>query len=560
MTDTMRRSKVEQIKENSHNLRGRLREELQQPETTHFAEESVQLLKFHGIYQQDDRDGRKARKDAGLAPDYAFMVRTKNPGGYAPAAFYLAMDRLADALGSATLRVTTRQGLQLHGIRKHNLREAIATISAQLGSTLGACGDINRNVMAPPAPFTARPYTVAREAAAAIADLLTPRTGAYFEVWQDEALVHSGEPEVEPIYGKTYLPRKFKIAVAVEGDNSVDIYTQDLGVIPVFEDGERLLGYNLTVGGGLGMTHAKPETFPRQADHLGFVPSEDMLEAVKAVVLVQRDYGDRYNRRHARLKYLIHDRGLDWFRTQVETYLGKPLQPWRALAPWVFCDYLGWHPQGDGRYCLGIWIENGRIKDAGDFQLKSALREIVERYGVDLILTPTQNVLLVDIAPEARAPIDAILQSAGVRPVQAISNAERYAMACPAWPTCGLALTESERALPGIIAEIEAQLTELDLADEQISIRMTGCPNGCARPYMGEIGFVGSAPGAYNLYLGGNLASTRLNWIFRERVRREDILAVLGPLFSYFKCERAPGESFGDFCLRKGRADLEAHL
>jgi len=549
MTDTLKRSKVEQIKENSHNLRGKIAEELAAP-TTHFSEESVQLLKFHGTYQQDDRDVRKERKDAGLEPDYSFMVRTRNPGGFAPAAFYLRIDRLADELANGTLRVTTRQGLQLHGVRKHDLQEVIAAISTSLGSTLGACGDINRNVMAPAAPFKSRPYIVARQAAEQIAELLTPHTGAYFEIWQGEEKLYTSEPEVEPIYGRTYMPRKFKIAVAVEGDNSVDLYTQDLGVVPVFNEREKLVGYNLTVGGGLGMTHAKPETFPRRADHLGFVAPEDLLSAVRAVVIVQRDWGDRYNRRHARLKYLIHDRGLDWFRERVEEQLGKRLLPWHDLAPWRFHDYLGWHDQGDGRWFLGLWVENGRIRDAGDLRLKTALRRIVERFDCDLILTATQNVLLTGLRATERSEVDAILAECGVRPLTHLSNAERYMMACPALPTCGLALTESERALPGIVAELGTKLAELGLADEAITIRMTGCPNGCARPYMGEIGFVGSAPNAYNIHLGGNLSATRLNFLWRERVHRDQILAVLGPLFERFRDARHPGESFGDFCLR----------
>ncbi len=556
MTDTLKRSKIELLKENSNNLRGRLPEELSEG-STHFTEEAVQLLKFHGVYQQDDRDKRKDLKNAGQEIDYSCMVRTKNPGGFAPASFYLAIDRLADTLGNGTIRATTRQGLQLHGVRKYDLREVIATISDNLGTTLGACGDINRNVMAPSAPYTARPYAVAREAAEKIAELLTPKTGAFYEIWHDEEKVFSSEPEIEPIYGKTYLPRKFKIAVAVERDNSVDIYTQDLGVIPVFDGGETLLGYNLTVGGGLGTTHAKPETFPRQADHLGFVRPEDLLAAVEAVVVVQRDYGDRYNRRHARLKYLIHDRGLDWFHSKVEAVFGKPLLPWHELAPWAFQDYLGWHPQGDGRSFLGLWIENGRIKDEGSFQLKSALREIVSRFQTDLIITPTQNVLLVNIDPVHRAEIDRILRDAGVRSENQISNTERYAMACPALPTCSLALTESERILPALLDEIAAKLVELDLASEQITIRMTGCPNGCARPYMGEIGFVGSGFDAYNVYLGGNLSATRLNWLFKEKVKREEILSLLAPLFNRFKLERGPGETFGDFCLRKAD-DLKA--
>jgi sulfite reductase (ferredoxin) len=540
---------VEAVKINSNGLRGPIPAELAEP-TDHFGDESIALLKFHGVYQQDDRDARKTKREGGVpGRDFSFMIRTKNPGGFLPAPFYLAIDRLADEFGSGTIRVTTRGALQLHGVRKSNLHEVIAQINAHLGSTLGACGDINRNVMAPPFPFASAPYVAAREAARAIAELLTPRATAYYEIWQDGELAHStqpAEPAVEPIYGKAYLPRKFKVAVAVPGDNSVDLYTNDLGVVPLVDDAGRTLGYNLTVGGGLGMTHGKTATYPRLADEFAYVPAERLLDAVRAIVIVQRDHGDRTNRRHARLKYLIADAGLAWFRAQVEAVAGFSLEPWRPLPAWTMPQFLGWHAAGDGSWFYGVAIANGRVRDG----LKSALREIVREFNCDLIATPDQNLLLTGIAAGARARIDAIFAARAVPPPAAISVREKVAMACPALPTCGLALAESERVLPGIVAQIDAVFARLNLAAEPVTIRMTGCPNGCARPFMGEIGIVGVSADRYTVFLGGNPESTRLNRVYREGVRAGEIADLLTPLFARWAAERSAGESFGDYCLR----------
>jgi len=546
-------SSVEGIKAQSRQLRGTLAGELAAG-GTHFATPSTQLLKFHGIYQQDDRDERKERNAAGAGPAYSFMLRTKSPGGFVPAALFLALERLADAHGSGTMRVTTRQGFQLHGVEKTELRETIRTIAETLGSTLGACGDINRNVMAPAAPFAAPAYRVARETAHAIADLLTPQTGAYVEIWVDDERVATSEPEVEPIYGTTYLPRKFKVAVAAPGDNSVDIFTNDIGVVPLLGDNGTPLGFDLYVGGGLGMTHRKPQTYPRLASEFGFVAPDRLLSAVKAIVEVQRDYGDRTNRKHARLKYTIDDRGLDWFRAEVERQAGFALEPFRSLPAWEFRDYLGWHEQGDGRLFLGLSVENGRVRDGDGAQLKSALRLIVERFGLDLVLTPNHNILLVGIPREERGAIDGILASAAVRPVEAIAPIERFAMACPALPTCGQALTEAERVLPSLVDRLEGRLRELGLQDEPITLRMTGCPNGCARPYMGEIGIVGVSADRYNLYLGGNLESTRLNRLHRELVPFAELGPAIDDVLVAFRRERRDGERFGDYCRRTAEA------
>jgi len=553
-------SKVERIKASSRGLRGTIAQELAQP-TARFGDDDAQLLKFHGIYQQEDRDARKAlRRPGGERPEkpYSFMLRTKNPGGYVPGPLFLALAELAETHGNGTLRVTTRQGFQLHGVHKTDLKEVIATINETLGSTLGACGDINRNVMAPAAPFATKPYTIARETSHAIAEMLTPRTAAYYEIWQDGEIVHASETETDPLYKDVYLPRKFKIATAVAGDNSVDIYTNDIGVVPVLSEVNVLLGYDLYVGGGLGMTHRKPDTFPRLADEFAFVEPADLLAIVRSIVEVQRDYGDRTNRKHARLKYTIADRGLAWFRAEVERYAGKALAPFRPLPAWELRDYLGWHEQADGRLFVGISIENGRIKDDAGLQLKAALHDIVSRFDLDLVLTPQHNVLVVDIPREARDAIAAILSERGVRPIETISLFERHAMACPALPTCGLALAEAERALPAIVDALEGRLAELGLASEPISIRMTGCPNGCARPYMSEIGLVGVSADRYNVHLGGNTESTRLNRVYRELVPGSEIVSTLDALFVTFKNKRQSGESFGSFCERTVLAPVEA--
>lgn len=537
---------VEAVKVNSQGLRGPIPEELAAP-TDHFGEEASLLLKFHGTYQQDDRDARKTMRERG-APgrDYSFMVRTKNPGGFLPADFYLAVDRLADEFGNGTIRVTTRGGLQLHGIRKANLRETIAQINAHLGSTLGACGDINRNVMASPFPFASPPYVAARKAAHEIAELLTPRATAYYEIWQDGEIAHTTEPADEPLYGKAFLPRKFKVAVAVQGDNSVDLYTNDLGVVPIVETGGGVAGYDLTVGGGLGMTHGKTATYPRLADEFAFVPAARLLDAVRAIVIVQRDNGDRSDRRHARLKYLIADRGLAWFREQVEAVAGFRLENWRPLPAWTSPQFLGWQATGDGTWFYGLSIANGRVGGG----LKAALRDVVRETKADLVATPDQNLIVTGIAPAGKAAVDAILAKHGVAAPETLSVREKVAMACPALPTCGLALAESERVLPSIVGQIDAALTRLNLAADPITIRMTGCPNGCARPYMGEIGIVGVSADKYTLYLGGNAASTRLNRVYREGVRAAEIADVLTPLFARWAAERTPGEEFGDFCVR----------
>jgi sulfite reductase (ferredoxin) len=561
-------SKVEGMKENSNFLREPVATELLQ-DTTHFSEAAVQILKFHGSYQQDNRDNRIK----GQEKDYRMMLRTTNPGGLVPPQLYLTMDKLADECGNHTMRITTRQGFQLHGILKQDLKATIAEIVKNMGSTLAACGDVNRNVMAPPAPFKNKPeYQYAWEYAKKIADLLTPQTGAYYEIWLDGEKVITAQESSEvkaarkkndtgtiiqnndePIYGTHYMPRKFKICVTVPGDNSIDLYTQDLTLVTIIHESGELAGFNIFAGGGLGRTHNKEETFARVADLIGYVTKDDVYDLVKAIVSTQRDYGDRTDRRHARLKYLVHDWGIDRFKSKVEEYLGKPLIPSEKLPDWKYEDFLGWNEQGDGKLFVGIAIDNGRIKDEGSLQLKTALREIVEQFNLPIRLTPHQNALICEIEPEHQQAIQSILNRCNiVSDPTTIDPLVRYAMACPALPTCGLAITESERAIPGILERIRALLDRVDLPNEHFVVRMTGCPNGCARPYMAELGFVGSAPESYQVWLGGSPNQTRLAAPYMEKLHHNEIETQLEPIFVYFKQAHQPSESFGDFCARVG--------
>ncbi|MEC4984979.1 MAG: sulfite reductase, ferredoxin dependent [Oscillatoria sp. PMC 1068.18] len=561
-------SKLEGIKERSNFLREPLASELLE-DTTHFSGDAIQVLKFHGSYQQDNRDNRVK----GQEKDYQFMLRTRNPGGFISPQLYLTLDRLSTEYGNQTLRVTTRQGFQVHGILKKNLKAAIGAIIRDMGSTLGACGDLNRNVMAPPAPYKNRPeYQYAWEYADKIADLLTPQTNAYYEIWldgekaisaeEDPAVVaarqrngngtifHEGE---EPLYGTQYMPRKFKCSVTVPGDNSIDLYTHDISLVVITDENGELKGFNVFAGGGLGRTHNKEETFARIADEIGYVEKEDVFDLIKAILATQRDYGDRFNRRHARMKYLINDWGVEKFKETLTGYFGKELQPFKQLPAFQYEDYLGWHEQGDGKLFVGISIENGRVKDEGSFRLKTALREITEQFELPMRLTANHNVIIYEIEPEKQSAIQEILAENGIETdPDAIASLVRYAMACPALPTCGLAITESERAIPGILDRIQGVLNKIGLENEHFVIRMTGCPNGCARPYMAELGFVGSAPESYQIWLGGSPNQTRLATAYIDRMPIAELETTLEPMFAFFKEKRAEGESFGDFCDRVG--------
>ncbi|MEG5062077.1 sulfite reductase, ferredoxin dependent [Microcoleus sp. B3-A4] len=561
-------SKSEGLKERSNYLREPVATELLQ-ETTHFTEDGIQILKFHGSYQQDNRDNRVK----GQEKDYQFMLRTRNPGGFTPPQLYLALDQLSEEYGNQTIRVTTRQGFQLHGVLKKNLKAVFSSIIKNMGSTLGACGDLNRNIMAPPAPYKNRPeYKYALQYASNVADLLTPQTGAYYEIWLDgeKAVSAEEDPAVkaarqkngngtifsddkeEPIYGSHYMPRKFKCSVTVPGDNSIDLYSQDLSLVVITNEAGELQGFDVFAGGGLGRTHNKEETFARVADEICYVAKDDVYDLVKAIVATQRDFGDRTDRRHARLKYLINDKGVQWFREKVAEYFGKPLEAFKPLPEWKYFDFLGWHEQGDGKLFVGISVDNGRIKDEGSFQLKTALREIVQKYNLPVLATPHQNVLIYDISPDIKEEIQGILDRCGIQRETAIDPLVRYGMACPAMPTCGLAITESERVMPSILERIRALLTKVGLEDEHLVVRMTGCPNGCARPYMAELGFVGSSPESYQIWLGGSPEQTRLAKPIEEKLHVKDFEAFLEPIFVYFKQKRQLSESFGNFCDRVG--------
>jgi len=544
-------SSNESIKANSNHLRGLIKEELVD-DAPAFTEDSEQLLKFHGVYQQDDRDRRKEARARGLDKHHQLMIRTRIPGGIVPAEAYLAHDDIAGKWANGTLRVTTRQDFQFHGVLKGDLKKSIRAINDGLLTTLGGCGDVERNIMCCPEP-SADPFhaQVHRSIAALVAEL-TPRTGAYHEIWLDGEVVETSEPEAEPLYRGRYLPRKFKTTVALEGDNCVDIYAHDLAIVAMRGQGGALRGFNVLVGGGLGRTHNKPETFVAVAQPLAFVPPEEIVDVTREVVAVQRDYGDRTNRRHARLKYTIADRGLDWFRAAVERRLGHALQPAEPLSWQPVDDHLGWHEQGDGRYYVGVFIENGRIADVGEVRYRTGLRKIVEELRLEVRLTAQQNVILAGIAPADRGRVDELLAEHGIAAVDSLPRALRYSMACPAIPTCGLAVAEAERALPGLVRQLAAVLDELGLADERVSFRMSGCPNGCSRPYLGDVGFVGTTLGKYDVMLGGDFNGTRLNRLFAPNVAFAEITPLLRPLFAAFRAERQAGEGFGDWVERLG--------
>lgn len=565
-------SKVEKLKERSNFLREPLLSELQQ-DTTHFTEDAIQILKFHGSYQQDNRDNRVK----GQEKDYQMMLRTRSPGGFIPPELFLALDRLSEEYGNHTLRITTRQGFQIHGILKRNMKTVISTILNSMGSTLSACGDVNRNIMSPPAPFKNKPeYQYAFEYANNIADLLNPQSGAYYEIWLDGEKAISAEeaPEVkearkskgngmivenslEPIYGEQFLPRKFKICVTVPGDNSIDVYTHDISLVVMTNKKGELQGFNVLAGGGLGRTHNKEETFARISDELGYIDKADVYDLVKAIVATQRDYGDRFNRRHSRMKYLINDWGVEKFKAKVESYFGKEFKPYKKLPKWEYQDYLGWYEQGDGNWFFGIGVENGRVKNEGAFQLKTALTEIVQQLNLPMRLSGNHNIILYEIAPEQKAKVEEILNNRGIiTDPQAIDPLTRYSMACPALPTCGLAVTESERALPGITDRIRTLLNKLGMVDEHFVIRMTGCPNGCARPYMAELGFVGSAPEKYQIWLGGTPNQTQLAQPYEQKMPISELEIFFEPIFVFFKQNRKSKESFGSFCSRVGFAAI----
>ena len=539
-------TKIERAKQAGDHLRGTIKETLQD-EAAQFTPDDGQLLKFHGIYQQDDRDTRKARRADGLGKDHSFMVRLRLPGGRLSAQQYLGVDDIADEYGAGAMRLTVRQGIQFHRVYKKNLKAVIAGVNERLISTFAACGDVTRNVMCCPAPAGDGDRSALAAVTTELSETLCPKTRAYHEVWMDEERVAG--PTHEPLYGDAYLPRKFKVAVATANDNCIDVHTHDAGLIAVF-DGGSLAGFNLLVGGGLGMTTRRPDTFARLADPLGFVEPEAVVEAVKTVVTIFRDFGHRTDRRHARLKYLIHEKGLDWFRAEFASRLGRTIPPPVALEPMGFQDHLGSHDQSGGRMYYGVFVENGRVIDRGGVQLKTAFRAIVERHAPGVRITPQQNILFTDLAPDAIETIETTLRSYGVKTVAETSAARRHSMACPALPTCGLAIGEAERALPGLIDDFEPVLAELGLDAAELTIRMTGCPNGCVRPYTADIAYVARGAEHYDLLVGGRLSGDRLVDRFKERVTLAESLEILRPLLAAWAHARKENEGFGDYYQR----------
>jgi len=513
------------------------------------------------------------------------MLRLKQPAGEMTPDLFRLLDDLSRKHGQGDLRATTRQCFQLHGIMKGDLKTVISSIMNIGSSTVGACGDVSRNVMTTPAPFDTPEYKYAREYSKVFAQLFRPMTPAFSQIWLDgekaatvetwskEILHHDVDEKMlfdsgrgiilndsaEPIYGDRYLPRKFKIGVTVPGDNSLDIYTNDIGVVVVCDDKGELEGFNLMVGGGMGRTHNKETTFAQAAEHLGFVPKEDIYEALKSILASQRDHGNRDVRANARMKYLVYTLGIDNFRKLAESYFGKQFQPWRPIKDWKYNDWMGWWDQGDGKLFYGLHVDNGRVKDDGDFRLKTALRVLVDKYNLHMIMSPTQSIILRDVDPKDREGIDAVLLEHGIKPIEQVDPLNRLAMACPALPLCGLAQTEAERVMPDYLSQMRQLLEKMNLDDEEIVIRMTGCPNGCARPYMAELAFVGDGPKSYQVWLGGSPVLTRTAFPYMARMPNSDFEKTMEPILAMFIQQRQDFEAFGDFCHRVGAEAIEKY-
>ena len=543
-------SPVERIKRDSRLLRGALADSLGDAITGAIREDDTVLIKFHGSYQQDDRDLRDERRRQKLEPAYSFMIRTRLPGGVCTPQQWLALDAIARRHANGTLRLTTRQAFQFHGVIKTELKATMAAINASLIDTIAACGDVNRNVLASANPVESRAHAHAYEWAKRLSEHLLPRTRAYQEIWLDGEKV-AGTDEVEPIYGPTYLPRKFKAAIAVPPVNDVDILAHDLGFIAIVEQGE-LVGFNLTVGGGLGATHGDPTTYPRIADVVGFLRPEQLLAVAEAVVTTQRDFGNRAVRKHARLKYTIDTHGFDWFVAEITRRQGFALEPPRPFEFTSTGDRFGWVEGFDGRWHLTLRIEAGRVADTAEAPRLTGLREIAKVHRGDFRLTPNQNLIIANVEPAERRFIDALVVRYGLDAHARHTPVRRDALACVALPTCPLAMAEAERYLPGFGRQVERVLDRHGLRNEPLVLRITGCPNGCARPYLAEVALVGKAPGRYNLHLGGDGHGQRLNVLYRENVDEPAILAALDAAFARFAAERHPGERFGDFAWRAG--------
>ncbi len=539
---------VEGIKQRSDFLRGTIVESLADNATGTLADDDTQLSKFHGFYQQDDRDQRAERARRKLEPDHSFMIRVRVPGGIATAAQWLAMDSIASTYANNTLRLTTRQAFQFHGVIKRELKTTISGINESLLDTIAACGDVNRNVMCTPLTEKSAIHQAAYLAANTISEHLTPNTSAYHEIWLDKKRVADSRDD-EPIYGPTYLPRKFKIGIAIPPSNDVDIFSQDLSFIAIEKDGD-LLGFNVAVGGGMGMTHGEPETYPRVADVIGFCETKYVAEVAEKVVKIQRDHGDRTNRKHARLKYTIDDRGLDWFQSTLQEQLSFELIPAKPYQFLFRGDEFGWQEDQHGDWHLTLFVPEGRVQDLGRHRMLSAFRQIARVHTGTFRLTSNQNVIISGIASTQKQLINRLLEYYGVTALQAVSPLRQHALACVALPTCGLAMAEAERYLPELANNIDELLIRNGIENEPLSLRITGCPNGCARPYLAEIALVGKAPGRYSLFLGGDGVGKRLNRMTHENVDEGEILSILSQWFEKFAKERIENESFGDFVHR----------
>jgi sulfite reductase (ferredoxin) len=553
-------SKVEEIKARSQFLRGHLAEELVDSTSETVSEEGYQLLKFHGVYAQDDRDQRRARKAEGRSPAYSFMVRAAIPGGILTADQYLAMDQAAEALGIPSLRITTRQGIQFHGVKKTQLKSLIRTLNQHLVTTWAGCGDVERNLTACPAPATSGAQRAMQARALELSRHLKPRSHAYVELWMDQERVWALEAESEPLYGPTYLPRKFKTGMTLAGHNCIDVFSQDIGIVAhPTPSGEGIEAYTILAGGGLGKSHGVAATHPALAQVLGEISEDRLVAAVEAIVTVQRDFGNRSDRKYARMKYLIESWGLERFRAVVEERMGFRFLPSRPLRWESLDDHLGWHLQDGEKGFLGLWIENGRIVDTAAVKLRTALREVIARYRPGVRLTPQQNLLLTDLRQVDLAKVEAILVEYGVEPrAHRLPPVLRHGMACPALPTCGLALTEAERVFPDVLRALSRECERLGLSDQPITVRMTGCPNNCARPFTAEIGLVGRGPGRYNIYLGGTQSGTKLAELWKDGVALAELVPTLAPLLRVYASGRRGGESFGDWYQRVGAQALAA--
>lgn len=550
-----KRAKNEIIKESSHQLRGTIAQGLADVSTGAISEDDSQLTKFHGTYLQDDRDVRGERGKKKLEKAYTFMIRVRLPGGVTTSKQWLQLDAIAGTYANHSLRLTTRQTFQFHGVIKSNMKRTMQAINAAALDTLAACGDVNRNVLATGNPYLSKTHAAAHQLAVDISTHLLPRTGAYHEIWLDGEQVSDAtrpaKTDEEPIYGTHYLPRKFKTVIAVPPSNDVDIYAHDLGYIAVTEKG-KLAGWNITIGGGMGMTHGDADTFPRTADLIGFCTSAQAVDIAEKIVTVQRDWGNRESRKRARLKYTLEDRGVENFRAEVEKRLGYKLGEARPFEFTSTGDVIGWQQGTDKKWHLTLFVENGRIKDKPGWTLRTALREIAENHPGGFIVTANQNVIITNVTAKAKPKIEALLKEHGIDIGTDLSGLRRNSMACVSLPTCGLALAESERFLPELLTALEETLEKAGLRDDEIVIRMTGCPNGCARPYLAEIGLVGRSPGLYNLYLGAAFNGDRLNKLYAEDIDKARIVRLLEPMFDRYAKEREEGEHFGDFAIRAG--------